>query len=233
MMKTRMNFGGLFIMYSTIALYCLPLMINAGDASIRSQSNANAFITRSKSWDVKSGTIYDVVHKTSDFSRRIYKWNELDHVIPRGGAIPLRRGSGVICATENGGEPSALRSRIKYGLVTVSAMLIILYSDVLVSNFGEMFSHARAAFDIEKFKANLIVTLRDVNDMGIAGVFLFVAGLTIWEGFGMTTAFVETAAGMAFDLKKAIVFSFAGKFGGKWMLTLFWIYLLYTKSFTN
>ena len=107
-----------------------------------------------------------------------------------------------------------IRRRRSYFSILIFMTLVFCYRDVISVGVSSAIASTRASFDMEKFRANLLRTLRDANELGFKGLSLYLLGLAVWECFGLTTSFVETLAGMAFDLEKAIFFSFAGKFLG-------------------
>lgn len=69
-------------------------------------------------------------------------------------------------------------------------------------------------FDKDKFKSDLLETLKVVNESGPLGAILYVVVFAIYEAFGLPTAIVETVAGAAFGAAKGIVVNGLGKCGG-------------------
>ena len=145
---------------------------------------------------------------------------------PRGGATAaqaasVRRRGGERCtvaaASSDGGSdaggdlsPPSVKGRIntrrKSFAVGLSLALAIWKRDWILSAL----SFVRSS----DLRGRLISSLDAVNDLGTPGLVAYSLLFAIWEmTVGMTTP-VETAAGMAFGLRRGIIASAAGKIGG-------------------
>ena len=60
-------------------------------------------------------------------------------------------------------------------------------------------------------KASIIHKMNNIASHGNAGLVLYACGFAIWEVCGLPTSIVESAAGMAFGLRRGLLGSFVGK----------------------
>ena len=66
----------------------------------------------------------------------------------------------------------------------------------------------------QTFKEKLLELLQSVDSRGLPGMVLYTMLLMLWEGASLPTTPVETTAGMAFGIRKAMVANFIGKNSG-------------------
>ena len=66
-------------------------------------------------------------------------------------------------------------------------------------------------------KASIIHKMNNIASHGNAGLVLYACGFAIWEVCGLPTSIVESAAGMAFGLRRGLLGSFVGKSCGSCM----------------
>ena len=215
-MRAKSAFSSLLI--CALHLRCLPL-IHAGDVNAR-HYHGHGHGRYVQPWKIGKDERLNLDTQWVHCNSRQVDDDIARYVdVPRGGARFLRKNdtpspslprSNIAFATRR----LQLQQRIKYACMSLCMIAFIVYSDMIVTKSVATWNSARSMFDVEKFKADLLIAFHNINKLGVYGLFVYTLGLAIWESFGLTTAFVETAAGMAFDLNKAIAFSFAGKFGG-------------------
>jgi len=102
------------------------------------------------------------------------------------------------------------RSRPVILALIVSATSII----IATQNYKESL---RAMLDkhVATFKSNLLEKLKNINEhQGNTGLVIYIIAFALWEGLGLTTAPIESMAGMVFGFRRAIVPNFVGKFSG-------------------
>ena len=66
-------------------------------------------------------------------------------------------------------------------------------------------------------KASIIHKMNNIASHGNVGLVLYACGFAIWEVCGLPTSIVESAAGMAFGLRRGLLGSFVGKTCGSCM----------------
>jgi uncharacterized membrane protein YdjX (TVP38/TMEM64 family) len=76
-----------------------------------------------------------------------------------------------------------------------------------------VYTHRHQLFDKQFLQDKTLELLHDANQSPL-GIFYYSLGMAAWETIGLSTIPVETAAGMAFGWKRAIVASTAGKLLG-------------------
>ena len=72
-----------------------------------------------------------------------------------------------------------------------------------------------STFDMDKFKDWLLSTLEAADNYGTPGLIIYAFIFAWWEVLSLSTSIVETAAGMAFGIRRAFVASAIGKYCGK------------------
>eukprot|EP00978_Attheya_sp_CCMP212_P013845 scaffold34928_cov54-Attheya_sp.AAC.1 len=145
------------------------------------------------------------IHSTESLSSSSHSINTALSATPRGGA------------RKNQGPPSADEDGASVAQKTIKTV-IGLSAAVLLSYFGWEYRATFATlFNKEKFKAWLLVTLRDINEMGLKGLVIYAVVFAFWEFGGFPTVPVETVAGMSFGIKHGIIASGAGKLAGAFL----------------
>lgn len=81
----------------------------------------------------------------------------------------------------------------------------------------------------QTFKEKLLELLQSVDSRGLPGMVLYTMLLMLWEGASLPTTPVETTAGMAFGIRKAMVANFIGKNSGAFLTFLFGRIFFYEK----
>ncbi|KAI2497824.1 hypothetical protein MHU86_16658 [Fragilaria crotonensis] len=76
-----------------------------------------------------------------------------------------------------------------------------------------IYTHRHQLFDKQFLQDKTLELLQDANNSPL-GIFYYSLGMAAWETIGLSTIPIETAAGMAFGWKRAILASTAGKLVG-------------------
>jgi len=126
--------------------------------------------------------------------------------------IPVKRGGGNVEAFQR-------KKRNKKAIIASACIgtIIFYWTNRVIIN--EWFAKT---FDMTQFKAWLLETLEIIEGKGNAGLVTYIFVFAWWEVLGLPTSLVETAAGMAFGLRKAFIANATGKSMGK--LALLFIY---------
>ena len=97
-----------------------------------------------------------------------------------------------------------LRSILVFAIsATITQLLAVHYTHIK--------SILSAFFDKEKFRTSIIQLLNSIASKGNLGLVLYTFGFMVYETCGLPTSVVETAAAMAFGMKRGLMCSFIGK----------------------
>jgi uncharacterized membrane protein YdjX (TVP38/TMEM64 family) len=69
-------------------------------------------------------------------------------------------------------------------------------------------------FDKKYLQATVLDLLQKIEKEEERGIIIYILGMAVWEGFGLSTIPVETAAGMAYGFRTGFLASSAGKLLG-------------------
>eukprot|EP00568_Trieres_chinensis_P000256 CAMPEP_0183307644 /NCGR_PEP_ID=MMETSP0160_2-20130417/18489_1 /TAXON_ID=2839 ORGANISM="Odontella Sinensis, Strain Grunow 1884" /NCGR_SAMPLE_ID=MMETSP0160_2 /ASSEMBLY_ACC=CAM_ASM_000250 /LENGTH=331 /DNA_ID=CAMNT_0025471271 /DNA_START=69 /DNA_END=1061 /DNA_ORIENTATION=- len=123
----------------------------------------------------------------------------------------------------NGGSGGGWRERKRWIAVAATAAAAAWKRDALLAAY-------RAARNAD-LRSSLLSGLDAVNDLGTPGLAAYAVLFALWEIFVGITTPVETAAGMAFGVKRGIVASAVGKIGGA--VTAYFIGHLFLQDFVR
>jgi len=107
----------------------------------------------------------------------------------------------------NSNKSKVLTKNISIGII-LSSITITLYLT------NKQHIHTFLSYYSKLFKDWLQYTLLQINRMGNYGLVIYTMTFAIWEFLGQTTCPVETAAGMAFGVKRGLIASSIGRFLG-------------------
>lgn len=136
---------------------------------------------------------------------------------------PLAATFGAIAARAPSTAPSPLTAKQSKTTTTtttpsnvtkrLSKPKIVTLTALVVSVSYLVYSHRQQLFDKHFLQDKTLELLQGANDNQF-GIVYYILGMAAWETIGLSTIPVETAAGIAFGLKRAIVASLTGKLLG-------------------
>mmetsp|Transcript_42238 Transcript_42238/g.128136 ORF Transcript_42238/g.128136 Transcript_42238/m.128136 type:complete len:336 (-) Transcript_42238:506-1513(-) len=125
-------------------------------------------------------------------------------IVPRGGMLnPKAKNSEEDSSISPNGKNQKLQ---KIALSVVSIALVAWKRGLIISSLR--------AFRNADLKSLLITKLDAISDLGTTGLVIYSVFFALWEILVGITTPVETAAGMAFGVKRGIIASAIGKIGG-------------------
>ena len=137
--------------------------------------------------------------------------------IPRGGGIQLRQSNDDNSVAEDTDKSKKIRNAI----VAVSVLSLAVWKKEFLIGALQSF---KGDFDLKQF---LIDKLDTLAGYGNTGLVVYTVMFALWEILVGVTTPVETAAGMAFGVKKGIICSAIGKMGGAVIAFLIGRFLLF------
>ena len=137
--------------------------------------------------------------------------------IPRGGGIQLRQSNDDNSVAEDTDKSKKIRNAI----VAVSVLSLAVWKkEFLVGALQSL----KGDFDLKQFFIDKLDTLAGHGNIGLV---VYTVMFALWEILVGVTTPVETAAGMAFGVKKGIICSAIGKMGGAVIAFLIGRFLLF------
>jgi len=137
--------------------------------------------------------------------------------IPRGGGIQLRQSNDDNSVAEDTDKSKKIRNAI----VAVSVLSLAVWKKEFLIGALQSF---KGDFDLKQFLIDKLDTLAGYGNTGLVAYTVMFA---LWEILVGVTTPVETAAGMAFGVKKGIICSAIGKMGGAVIAFLIGRFLLF------
>jgi len=131
--------------------------------------------------------------------------------IPRGGVSLLAAGNDAKTGASTNTNAKKVARIVLFGILAIAAVWK-----------REFF------LNILPSRSDIVARLDDLNELGTQGLVLYTIAFALWEIFIGVTTPVETAAGMAFGVKKGIIASSIGKMGGAIVAFLVGRYLLFS-----
>jgi len=141
--------------------------------------------------------------------------------IPRGGGIQLRQSNDNNSVTDSNPEDTDKSKKIRNAIVAASVLTLAVWKKEFLVG---VLQSIKGDFDLKQF---LIDKLDTLAGYGNTGLVVYTVMFALWEILVGVTTPVETAAGMAFGVKKGIICSAIGKMGGAVIAFLIGRFLLF------